>query len=166
MAHPGPLPPLQKVPTIERLLAPGERVIYTAKLHPLFGWYWAVAGFLLMGLGYFWAPLALLGLPPLGVYWLAFRNNEVAVTTHRLLVRRGVGKIYLEAVLAEHIDDWRLKQSLLGQLLHMGTVSVGVHDASDTRALVFTYMWHPLSFLEALETLQSRLYEQPSKRAA
>ena len=33
-----PIPPLQATPNLERLLMPDEGIIYTAKLHPLYGW--------------------------------------------------------------------------------------------------------------------------------
>ncbi|NBX85650.1 MAG: hypothetical protein EBQ80_00160, partial [Proteobacteria bacterium] len=149
-----PLPPLQPVPHLQRLLAPEETIIYTAKLHPLFGWPWLLGGVLLVGLSLWWGIFLGLGLMVLLVYALPFKTNEIAVTTHRLLLRVGLFQLRTEGIGSVQLEEWQLRQNLLQALLHTGCVTIKVKEGRDLRTVVLNKLWHPMTFVEALETLQ------------
>lgn len=156
----GPLPPLQPIPNLRRLLAPDETVIYTAKLHPLHGWPWLLAGLGLIVLSLWWQVLLGVGLLVLLVYAMPFKTNEIAVTTHRLLVRVGVFKLRMEGITGVQLEEWALEQNLLQTLLHTGKVVVKVKEGRDLRDIVLKKIWHPMTFVEALETLQPALRQK------
>ena len=155
------LPPLASVPHLERLLAPNEEIIYTAKLHPLHGWPWLLAAVLFGGAGWWWQPLWLSAIVLLFIYSLALRNFAGAVTTHRLLLRYGRFGVQTEGILGEKLAEWRVAQSLLQRLLHAGTVQLVVKESNTLRPLTLLWLWHPLTFIEALETLQMPMSPKP-----
>ena len=148
------LPPLQPTPNLSRLLAPEEEIIYTAKLHPFYGFWWLGLGLLAAGLGLWLKPLWLVALVLGFIYLLPFRNFEMAVTTRRLLVRQGRFGITLEGILGEKIVEWHIRQHLLQTWLHAGTVTIRVEENKTLRTIALPWLWHPMTFIEALETLQ------------
>jgi uncharacterized membrane protein YdbT with pleckstrin-like domain len=149
-----PTPPLQPTPHLTRLLLPEEHIIYTAKLHPLAGWHWVLGGLLLLVLGIWLKPLWLGAAVFLLVYYVPRKNFEMAVTTHRLLLRRGRWHVQLEAIMGENIANWQVLQSLPQRMGHAGTVTLHVHEGKSIRTLDLHWLWHPLTLIEALETLQ------------
>lgn len=160
MAHGRSLPPLQRVPTLERLLVPGEAIIYTGKLHPFYGWPFALLA-LLCGTGAYWLPWLMLGVLAFGtLYLVPLRKNEIAVTSQRLLLRTGRFKLVTETLTGEQLLNWRIAQSAVDNIFHTGTVMLSVKDPDGTRPVVLTQLWHPVSFIEALETLQPHLRGQ------
>lgn len=162
MPH-GPLPPLQRVPTLERLLVPGEAIIYTGKLHPFYGWPLGLLTLLCGALAYWW-PWMLTGVIVFGVLYLApLRKNEIAVTSHRLLLRIGRFKLVTETIEGDQLVNWRIAQSAVDNVFHTGTVLLNFSELGVTRKLVLNYLWHPVSFIEALETLQPHLRGQTVK---
>jgi hypothetical protein len=151
---PHELPPLAPTPHLARLLAPDEVIIYTAKLHPLHGWPWLLAAICLALVGWWVKPLWLVAGVLGWVYALALRNFEGAVTTRRLLLRHGRLAISIEGILGEKIAEWRVQQTLLQRLLHAGQIHLVLKEGNTLRPLNLVWLWHPLSFIEALETLQ------------
>lgn len=150
------LPPLQPVPHLERLLAPTEELIYTAKLHPLHGWPWLLGALVLACLGWWWKPLWLGAGVLFIIYTLALRNFEGAITTHRLLLRHGRFGVQTEGVLGEKIAEWQVSQTLLQRPLRAGTVQLVLKEGNALRPLKLSWLWHPFTFIEALETLQMK----------
>ncbi|MCA3243928.1 MAG: PH domain-containing protein [Alphaproteobacteria bacterium] len=148
------LPPLAPVPHLVRLLAPDEAVIYTAKLHPLHGWPWLLAVLLLAVAGWWLKPLWLASAALLVLYGLAFQNFEAAVTTRRLLLRQGRFGVSTEGILGEKIAEWQVIQRLVQRPLRAGTVRLVLKEGNTLRPLTLLWLWHPFSFIEALETLQ------------
>lgn len=160
-----PLPPLQPMPNLERLLAPGEEIIYTVRLHPLHGFKWAFSALVFLTLAYWWIWFLPLGLILTFIYFMPFRTNEIAVTTQRLLIRKGRFRLRLEGVMAKSVEDWRLIQSVAESLLHCGDVEVTVIENRDLRRIWLPTLWHPMTFIEALETLQLQPRNGASSRA-
>jgi Bacterial PH domain len=149
------LPPLSATPHVSRLLAPDEVIIYTAKLHPLHGWPWLLGAGLVGLLGL--RVVAILVVPAFvlgGIYLLAFRHFEMAVTTRRLLLRWGRFGTQLEGILPEKLEDWRVQQSVWQSMLHAGTLTLRVKEGRELRVIALPWVWHPLTLVEALETLQ------------
>jgi|GEM_PF-6973666 len=148
------LPPLRRVPALRRLLAPGEAIVYTALFYPLRGWYWLLPCALCLIGSRWWTPL-MLPTVLFFVFWVVpFFTNQVAVTTERLLMRVGGFRLRLEMIDNGDIESWRLEQNVLTSLLRCGTVVISVNDVGTLRHVRLTWLWHPMSFLEALETLQ------------
>jgi hypothetical protein len=148
------LPPTQRVPTLRRLLVPGEAIIYTAKFYPLRGWPWLLGGGLLL-LASEWWPLLLAPSIALIIWWIMpFRTNQVAVTSQRLLLRLGTARLQLEAIDGKRISSWVVTQSVLEAAAHCGTVTITVDEDGSKRLIQLTWLWHPLTFVEALETLE------------
>jgi uncharacterized membrane protein YdbT with pleckstrin-like domain len=150
------LPPLQPVPHLARLLTPTEEIIYTAKLHPLHGWPWLIGVLLLACVGWWWKPLWLGAAVVFVLYAQALRNFEGAITTHRLLLRYGRFGVQTEGILADEITAWRVSQTLLQRPLRAGTVQLRLKEGNVLRPLTLSWLWHPFTFIEALETLQMR----------
>jgi hypothetical protein len=148
------LPPLAPVPHLGRLLAPDEEIIYTAKLHPLHDWPWLLGATFFGLLGWWWKPLWLMAIGLLFIYSLALRNFEGAVTTRRLLLRGGRFAIQTEGILGEKLTEWRVEQTLLQRLFRAGTVYLVLKEGNTLRPLTLRWLWHPFTFIEALETLQ------------
>lgn len=154
------LPPLQKIPNLERLLLPDETVIYTARLHPLFGWQFLFAAIAFTLLGWWLKPLWFAVLLMAWVYYLPFKNFEMAVTTQRILLRQGRFQIGLMAFEGTQLREWVVHQTLLQTVCHAGTVILKLTDMTmpeksrTTRMIELNGIWHPLTLIEALETLQ------------
>lgn len=153
------LPPLQPVPVISRLLAPDEQIIYTARFHPFLGWYWLCLGVGCAVLGAVYGLWPLWGVSAIccWLWGIPFFVNEMAVTNLRLLLRVGKFKLRMEAISATQLETWRVRQTLLTNLLHCGTVVLVVREGRDMRHIVLPWVWHPVTFIEALETLQPEL---------
>lgn len=158
------LPPLSPTPHLSRLLIPGETILYAPKLHPLYGW-----PTLLLILALFTAtlllasqygPIWLLGLVPAGlltfIHSLPFQHFEMAITTHRLLLRYGRFSITLNDIPPEHIDHIQLNQTPLSSLLHAGHLTLNLRKGNTLVPLTFPWLWHPFTTLEALQALQHK----------
>ena len=153
------LPPLHRVPALERLLAPGEQIVYTPVFHPLRGWQWLLPAGICLLLSRWW-PAFILPTVILFLIWaIPFFTNQLAITTERLLLRTGCFRLVLEMVDNGEIAGWAIHQNLITSLLRCGTVVVDVVEEgeSNVRHIRLPWVWHPMSFIEALETLQTDL---------
>lgn len=148
------LPPLAPVPHLARLLAPDEVMLYTAKLHPLHGWPWLLSAVGLGLFGWWFKPLWLVAAGLLAIYSFALRNFECAVTTRRLLLRQGRFGVSTEGILGDKVAEWHVDQLLLQRPLRAGTVRLILKEGNVLRPLTLQWLWHPFTFIEALETLQ------------
>ena len=149
-------PPLQRTPTLTRLLGPGEVIVYTAKLHPLHGWPWLLGAILCaLAAWYITVWLALPALILLLVYWLPFYTWEAAVTTHRLLLRHGRFKLALDTIDPPHLNHYQLHQNPILHTLHCGHIILNLEAGREhvLHKIHLPYIWHPMSLLEALTTL-------------
>ncbi len=151
---PDGLPPLAHVPHLERLLAPDEVIIYTAKLHPLYGFGWLLAGLLALYGGIWLKPLWLFAVLLFGIYAIPFRNFEMAITTRRLLLRHGFMRLNMEGIMATKLEDWRVQQTLVQSFMHTGHLTLHVQEGKNLREITLPWIWHPITLVEALETLQ------------
>lgn len=148
------LPPLAPVPNLRRLLTPEEKLLYTVKFHPLRGWRFLAGALVCLGFSYLFPP-ALLGCVVLAALWyIPHVSNEVAVTDKRLLMRIGLFQLLVETMEDQDIRSWKLEQNPLDVFLHTGRVRINVLDNAHRREIVMNWIWHPMTFLEALEALQ------------
>lgn len=155
---PEDMPPLYPTPNLSRLLGPEERIIHTAKLHPFHGFPWLLAAFACVALAYaVWPWFALAALVPAVIYWLPFHNHEVAVTTHRVLVRHGRFSVHTDAIEPEHLDHYQFHQHTIPGLFHCGNIVLNLQAGRHhMRELPLPHMWHPMTFLEAVTTLSPK----------
>lgn len=102
---------------VDRLLAPGERVVYRANLS-----LWTQAGAITLGV--LTLPLLGLGLILLVRVWLQYRTTELAITNRRIIAKRGIfGHESMELRL-DKIESIRVTQPLLGRLLNFGSITL------------------------------------------
>ncbi len=148
------LPPLAAIPYLRRLLVPEEKLLYTVKFHPLRGWPLLLAALLCLAVSYVF-PLAVLGTLVAALFWyIPLVSNEVAVTDARLLVRTGRFQLHMEAFDDTSVLRWRLEQNALDVFLHTGRVVLQIREQASVRFITLNWVWHPLTFLEALQAMQ------------
>lgn len=99
-------------------------------------------------------PALLLG----GLWYLPLYTNEVAITDDRLLLRTGWMRLVLEAIEDQNLIRWELNQSAIASLFDCGTVCIKVREAASTKDIVLPWIWHPVTFLEALQAMQEERY--------
>lgn len=158
-----PTPPLQRTPTLSRLLGPNEVIVYTAKLHPLHGWPWLLAALISYTLAYaVWFGFTIPAVPFTMIYILPFFTNEIAVTTHRLLLRHGRFHLHLDSIDANHLDHYQMHQNPLQAILHMGHIILNLIAGKEKvlHQIHLNHLWHPITFLEALTTLNPAFYSK------
>lgn len=125
---------------IERVLQPGETVVYTTTLHWLI--YLKSAGFLILailflmasgafegqgvvlGLWIVSAVLALLALYQAIKALLRQRTTELAVTDRRVIYKTGIFQRHTMEMNRSKVETVGVEQSVLGRLLNYGTVIV------------------------------------------
>ncbi|HEX2859240.1 MAG TPA: PH domain-containing protein [Alphaproteobacteria bacterium] len=154
------LPPLARTKHLSRLLGPDEVIIYTGKLHPFHGIGWWLGFLFLATLAWYlwaawqWQPYLLVpALICLLIYRLPFHNTEIAVTTHRLLLRYGRFRVHSDEIDGSHIDHYQLHQTPFSSFFHYGTVILNLRAGRDIYYLKLVDIWHPLTLFEALNTL-------------
>ncbi|PIZ30756.1 MAG: hypothetical protein COY40_03905 [Alphaproteobacteria bacterium CG_4_10_14_0_8_um_filter_53_9] len=147
------LPPLRPTPHLTPLLAPEEEIIYTAQLHPLHGIGWlafAVLFFAMMRLHLvFLLPCAVC----VSIYLIPFKTNEVAVTTHRLLLRMGRFRLAYNDIEPDDLNHWQFYQNPITNVLGGGAIILNLDKGAEVIPLRMPHLRHPLKFIEALGTL-------------
>lgn len=160
---------LSRMAYLDRLLAPGERIVVRTRRHAIVlirsvgaALVVVLAGLFLAvyvgGVGRFaetervWAwggvGIALVGLCVALPAWLRWRSEEYLVTDRRVIQLEGVlSKRVLDSSL-EKINDVRLSQSLAGRLLGFGTIEI--LTASETGMNRLDQVPAPLEFKRAM----------------
>ncbi len=100
-----------------------------------------------------WAALIILGVVIVGVFlfvgmMVRIATTEFAVTSRRVLLKRGLFNIDVDSLSLEAIETVKLHESFIGQLLGFGVVTV--HGRGD-QCLEFPPMARPDAFMAALE---------------
>lgn len=154
---------------VDENLLPGEQVVYRAKLHwSLFSlpMAWAIVGLLLclfgitddqvvaLVLGLLFLLAAVLTLPG---PWITYRTTEMAITTQRIIAKRGW--IRRDTLEVEHrgIGGVQVKQGVMDRIFNRGTVTITSAGAPRSG---FPGIAKPLDFrrnaLQAKEAAQRR----------
>lgn len=157
------MPHSHSAPTLGRLLAPEERIIYTSRLHPFHGIGWLLAAVATAALAvWVWPWFGLAAFAFLGAYALPFFNHEVAVTTHRLLIRHGRFSVHVDSIDPGHLDHYQFHQHTIGSLFHYGHIVLNLQAGRHhMRELPLPHVWHPMTFLEAVTTLNPTFRGNP-----
>ena len=124
---------------VSRALVSGEHVLYTARFH----WTEKLAALLLCA-------AAGLGLLLIARMW----GTEMAVTTRRLIYKRGWIGRKAEELTLHRIGEVNLHQSVMGRILGYGNVHVRGMGGGD---IALPTMSKPLRFKRALQEAQARL---------
>lgn len=124
---------------VESVLAPGERILYQGRVSAwsLF-WYW-VAGLLLLAVG--------VGLVIWIVAWVKMRTTELAVTSKRVIAKRGFIQRSTIEINTPRIESVQVDQSVMGRLLNYGTI---VFSGAGTPQATITHISDPLGFRKAV----------------
>lgn len=143
------------LPVVTFLLQPDERVAHIARPHLFNGVVWLLATVASAAMAAtLWPILWPLSVVLLAVYILPFTRTEIAITTHRLLVRQGRFKLTTEEIMPHYLEDWHLDQNVLTTLLHCGSVILTIRKGKEVRQLRIPHVAHPIRFLRALENLR------------
>lgn len=145
---------MSTLPVVTFLLQPDERITHIAKPHLLSGFRWfaaaAITATAALYVPYLWPLTVIL----LAFYALPFMRTEIAVTTHRLLVRQGRFHLETEEIMPHYLEDWHLDQTVFTTLMHCGTVRLTIRKGKEVRYLHIPAIAHPIKFLRALEDLR------------
>ncbi len=159
------LPPLEPIPNLKRLLTPEETLLYTVRFHPLRGWPFLLSAALSLGLSYLFPPAILLTVVFAVLWYIPLSSNEIAVTSDRLLLRIGRFQLQMEAFDDASLLRWRVEQNALDVLLHTGRVVLRIREATSVREVTLNWVWHPMTFLEALQAMQDEQFQKTGQPA-
>ena len=117
---------------VDRTLRPGEAVIVRARLHwivyaPAIAM--VVLGLMLLFIGgdaQIFAPIPIFAAPFLaGLAWLYRATTEIAATSRRFIVKRGMLRRNVIEIQAWQIESVTIDQSIWGRVFNFGTLIVG-----------------------------------------
>lgn len=109
---------------IAKVITGNEKMLYQARIHPIFLFWYGLVALALLVLAVF---LSLLFLPIMLIVALAshpFWTTEIAVTDRRLIYKRGLLSRDVEEILLDKIEGINIEQSILGRVLDYGAVRV------------------------------------------
>ncbi len=147
------------VPDLMPLLAPGEEIIYSPRLHWINGWPFFAGSLLFIALTFytfnFWF---LVGVAVFEVlYNIPLRTNQIAITNYRLLLRVGRWKLRLNDIASDHLNHYQFTQTPFTNMLGTGELVLHLNKGKDLVPVTLPYLQKPMVFLEALGTLNSSL---------
>ncbi len=130
---------------VKEVMGDGEELVYMAR----FPWYQHALA---------WGSLLLLGVAVIGIIiflWIMVRiwTTEIAVTTNRLIVKRGWISRSTEELSVRSIEEVNLVQGFFGRILNYGRVHVG---GSGEGHIITPLIAHPTGFRKALADMRVR----------
>ena len=143
---------------LNKVLSPGEQVIYVVRQHGIFLFWrmflWLVlavaiaAASLMLSMGAAMPPIGLVFviLPLLVIWWqyLEWTNHGYYLTNRRVIQMTGVfNKVVIDSLL-EKLNDIKTDQTLLGRMFDYGDVEI--LTANEVGNNVFRHIAHPLVF--------------------
>lgn len=102
-------------------------------------------------IGLFLCFFYLIGLVVFIWIWATIKSTHYRLTTERLVIRRGLLSRHIDELELYRIKDVRMKQDVIGRLLHYGTVEVISTDASTPR-LILSNITTPESVKETIRS--------------
>lgn len=131
---------------VDRMLLADEKILFRTRKHTIIFLYpILVTIFVILASGYMQANslfVSLLWVPWLitGIFWLGvgldFITSEYAVTNHRIIMREGFFYRHANNMQIRTISQINVDQSLLGQVLGYGVVSINSFGAFDAYATI------------------------------
>ena len=140
---------------VERSMGKQERLILRARFH---WWYDATA----------WAALVFLGVFLIGIWiWASMMlqkwNTEVAVTSHRFVLKRGLIGVHTYEIAIQNIEGVQFTQTLIGRILGFGRIRV---EGTGEDAVWTPELADPIAIRAALETARDESASAPVTRPA
>jgi uncharacterized membrane protein YdbT with pleckstrin-like domain len=138
---------------VESALIAGERILYFGRV----SWWSLLWPYLLLGV--LLLPIGI-GLILLIVAWIRRSTTEVAVTTHRVIVKRGLIRRDTVELNIQKIESVQVVQGLLGRMFNFGTIALagGGNPMADPVGIA-----DPLAFRRAfLEAQEQALSGRPT----
>lgn len=131
---------------VESALIQGEKILYLGRV----SWWSLFWPYLLLGV--LLAPIGI-GLVLLVAAWIQRATTEMAVTTHRVIIKRGLIRRHTVELNVQKIESVQVVQGLLGRMLNFGTVAIagGGNPMADPMGIA-----DPLAFRRAFLEAQER----------
>ena len=131
---------------VESALISGERILYLGRV----SWWSLFWPYLLLGV--LLAPVGI-GLVLLAIAWIRHSTTEVAVTTHRVIDKRGLIRRDTVELNIQKIESVQVLQGLLGRTFNFGTIVVagGGNPMADMVGIA-----DPMAFRRAFLEAQER----------
>ena len=129
---------------IEQSLGQGERVVARAHFH---WWYSMKAWLALIFLGVF-----IIGIVIFVSMMVRKWTTEIAVTTHRFVMKEGLFRLNTYEVALHNIEGVRVTQSFWGRILGYGTLRI---EGTGVDHVDLPTIGDPIAFRAAIETAKS-----------
>jgi uncharacterized membrane protein YdbT with pleckstrin-like domain len=101
---------------IDESLIEGERVLHRARVS-----WWSQFWLVLLGV---LTVVVVVGFVLLAVAWVRLRSNEVAITTQRVIAKRGFIKRHTVEINLDKVESLRVEQGFWGRMLNYGTIFI------------------------------------------
>jgi len=133
---------------VEDALVGGERIVHQGKISLWSVWH-------LLALGLVLLPVFGTGLMVWGVAYIRIQSTEIAVTTKRLIVKRGFIRRSTIEINIHKVESIQIDQDMIGRLLNYGTLVI---SGTGTSHAPITGVSEPMAyrkaFIEAQEVAQ------------
>ena len=133
---------------VEDALVGGERIVHQGKISLWSVWY-------LLALGLVLLPVFGVGLIVWGIAYIRIQSTEIAVTTKRLIVKRGFIRRSTIEINIHKVESIQIDQEMIGRLLNYGTLVI---SGTGTSHAPITGVAEPMAyrkaFIEAQEVAQ------------
>jgi uncharacterized membrane protein YdbT with pleckstrin-like domain len=124
---------------VEGALVGGERIVHQGRLS-----LWSVGH--LLALGLLLLPLFGAGLILWAIAYVRIKSTEVAVTTKRLIVKKGFIRRSTIEININKVESLQVDQDMLGRLLNFGTLVI---SGTGTSHAPMTGIAEPMAFRKA-----------------
>ncbi len=133
---------------VEDALVGGERIVHQGKISLWSVWH-------LLALGLVLLPVFGIGLIFWGIAYIRIQSTEIAVTTKRLIVKRGFIRRSTIEINIPKVESIQIDQDMIGRLLNYGTLVI---SGTGTSHAPITGVSEPMAyrkaFIEAQEGAQ------------
>ena len=139
---------------IETSLGSGETIVARAHFH---WWYTFKAVLALVFLG-----IVLIGIWIFFVMMIRRWTTEIAVTTHRFVVKTGLFSLSTNEIALQNIEGVRVTQTPWGRLLGYGHLRI---EGTGVDAITIPEIANPIAFRSAIETAKEGTLTKAAGRA-
>ncbi|GEM_PF-1314642 len=131
-----------------KYLAPGERIIYLSGISPRYFWSYFFLYFLLS--------FILIGIPKLSSLVHQRRANVYILTTHKMLIIKGIFAIKVVSAMLDRVTHVTVEQSFSERFFYNSGQIVVITAGFDKREIVIENISNPVRFKVLLEELTQK----------
>jgi len=124
---------------VEDALVGGERIVHQGKISLWSVWH-------LLALGLVLLPVFGVGLIVWGIAYIRIKSTEIAVTTKRLIVKRGFIRRSTIEININKVESIQIDQEMIGRMLNYGTLVI---SGTGTSHAPITGVSEPLAYRKA-----------------